>query len=194
MWRTLKEAELHYLQMQRLKQVPTENTVGAIHLQCCSNNKLTVAEFGDVMKTSIMNGLAFRYIYIYIYIYIYMALTVKKTVLVFWTIYIPSRNLMCLHLILPKVTLGKLLTGLTAVLMLHGKNRKWVLPYLMMTQKYSLQHKSVPSLPKSCFVLPTVIHTRHVCHLKQHYQPVPSYTSKSAVIQNILLPTLLRCW
>jgi hypothetical protein len=59
-WRTLKEAEFECLETRNLNQDPLENTFGAIRLHCGSNNNPTVGQFVDALKTSIINGLAFR--------------------------------------------------------------------------------------------------------------------------------------
>lgn len=59
-WRTLKAAGFAYLETRRLNQDPLENTFGAIRLHCGSNNNPTVGQFVDALKTSIINGLAFR--------------------------------------------------------------------------------------------------------------------------------------
>ncbi|XP_033608842.1 uncharacterized protein LOC117282608 isoform X2 [Cryptotermes secundus] len=59
-WRTLKEAGFQYLLTKTLNQDPLENTFGAIRLNCGSNNNPTVGQFVDALKTSIINGLAFR--------------------------------------------------------------------------------------------------------------------------------------
>jgi hypothetical protein len=57
-WRTLKEAEIDYLETQSLNQDPLENTFGTLHFHCGSNNNSTVRKFSDTVKTSIINGLA----------------------------------------------------------------------------------------------------------------------------------------
>ncbi|XP_023725513.1 uncharacterized protein LOC111874333 [Cryptotermes secundus] len=59
-WRMLKEAGFEYLHTRNLNQDPLENTFGAIHLNCGSNNNPTVGQFVDALKTSIINGLAFK--------------------------------------------------------------------------------------------------------------------------------------
>ncbi|PNF32279.1 hypothetical protein B7P43_G16945 [Cryptotermes secundus] len=59
-WRALKEAGFQYLHTRNLNQDPLENTFGAIHLNCGSNSNPTVGQFVDALKTSIINGLAFR--------------------------------------------------------------------------------------------------------------------------------------
>ncbi|XP_033609559.1 uncharacterized protein LOC111870082 isoform X2 [Cryptotermes secundus] len=59
-WRTLKEAGFKYLHTRNLNQDPLEDTFGAIHLNCGSNNNPTVGQSVDALKTSIINGLAFR--------------------------------------------------------------------------------------------------------------------------------------
>jgi hypothetical protein len=45
---------------QKLFDDPLENTFGAIRLNCGCNNNPTVWQFVDALKTSIINGLAFR--------------------------------------------------------------------------------------------------------------------------------------
>ena len=59
-WRMLKEAGFRYLETRNLNQDPLENTFGVIQLHCCSENNPTVGRFVDALKTSIINGLAFR--------------------------------------------------------------------------------------------------------------------------------------
>ncbi|PNF15445.1 hypothetical protein B7P43_G18116, partial [Cryptotermes secundus] len=59
-WRTLKEVGFEYLHTQNLNQDPLENTFGTIRLNCGSNNIPTVGQFVHALKTSIINGLAFR--------------------------------------------------------------------------------------------------------------------------------------
>jgi hypothetical protein len=59
-WRTVKKAGFKCLHTQRLNQDPLENTFGAIHLYCGSNDNPNVGLFADALKTSIVNGLAFR--------------------------------------------------------------------------------------------------------------------------------------
>jgi len=56
----LKEVGFKYLETQNLNQDPIENTFGFIRLHCGSNNSPTVGQFVDTLKTSIINGLAFR--------------------------------------------------------------------------------------------------------------------------------------
>jgi len=60
MWRMLKGAGFKYLETRNLNQDPLENTFGVIRLHCGSNNNPTVGQFVDALKTSIINGLAFR--------------------------------------------------------------------------------------------------------------------------------------
>jgi len=59
-WRMLKEAGFKYLETRSLNQDPLENTFGVIRLHCGLNNNPTVGQFVDALKTSIINGLAFR--------------------------------------------------------------------------------------------------------------------------------------
>jgi len=56
----LKQAGFKYLETRNLSQDPLENTIGVIRLHCSSNNNPTVGQFLDALKTSIINGLAFR--------------------------------------------------------------------------------------------------------------------------------------
>jgi len=56
----LKGAGFKYLETRNLNQDPLENTFGVIRLHCGSNNNPTVGQFVDALKTSIINGLAFR--------------------------------------------------------------------------------------------------------------------------------------
>jgi hypothetical protein len=49
-----------YFGTQRLNQDPLENTFGAIHFHCDSNNNPTVGLFVVAPKTSTINGLLFR--------------------------------------------------------------------------------------------------------------------------------------
>ena len=60
MWRRLKEAGFKCLETRNLNQDPLENTFGVIRLHRGSNNNPTVGQFVDALKTSIINGLAFR--------------------------------------------------------------------------------------------------------------------------------------
>jgi hypothetical protein len=53
-------AQFDYLEIRRLNQDPLANTFGAIRLHCGSNSNPTVGQFVDALKTSIINGLAFR--------------------------------------------------------------------------------------------------------------------------------------
>jgi hypothetical protein len=59
-WRMLKEAGFKYLETWNLNQDPLENTLGVIRLHCGLNNNPNVGQFVDALKTSIINGLAFR--------------------------------------------------------------------------------------------------------------------------------------
>ena len=56
----LKEAGFKYPETRNLNQDPLENTFGVIRLHCGSNNNPIVGQFVDALKTSIINGLAFR--------------------------------------------------------------------------------------------------------------------------------------
>jgi hypothetical protein len=56
----VKEAGFKCLLTRNLNQEPLENTFGAIHSYYCSNNNPTVGHFVDALKTSIINGPAFR--------------------------------------------------------------------------------------------------------------------------------------
>ena len=53
-------AGFDYLETWSLNQDPLENTFGVIHLHCGSNNNPTVGQFVDALKTSIINGLAYK--------------------------------------------------------------------------------------------------------------------------------------
>ena len=59
-WRTLRSAGFAYLETRSLNQDPLENTFGVIRLHCGSNNNPTVGQFVDALKTSIINGLAYK--------------------------------------------------------------------------------------------------------------------------------------
>jgi hypothetical protein len=59
-WRTLTGAEFDCLETRCLNQDSLENTFSVICLHCGSNNNETVAQFIDALKTSIINGLAYR--------------------------------------------------------------------------------------------------------------------------------------
>jgi hypothetical protein len=59
-WRTVKEAGFKYFHTRNLNQDPLKNTFGAIRLNCGSNDNPTVGQFVGALKTSIINGLAFR--------------------------------------------------------------------------------------------------------------------------------------
>jgi len=59
-WRMLKKAGFKYIENQNLNWDPLENTFGVICLHCGSNNNPTVGQFGDALKASIINCLAFR--------------------------------------------------------------------------------------------------------------------------------------
>jgi hypothetical protein len=59
-WRTVREAGFDYLETRSLNQDPPENTFGAIRSYCGSNDNPSVGQFVDALKTSIINGLAFR--------------------------------------------------------------------------------------------------------------------------------------
>jgi hypothetical protein len=59
-WRMMKEAGFKYLETQNLNQDRLENTFGVIHFHCGSKSNPTVGQFVDALKTSIINGLAFR--------------------------------------------------------------------------------------------------------------------------------------
>lgn len=52
--------KFQYLETQNLYQDALENTFGAIHLHCGSNNKPSVGQFVDALKTVITNGLTYR--------------------------------------------------------------------------------------------------------------------------------------
>jgi hypothetical protein len=54
----MKEVGLKYFQTRNLKQDSPENTFGATHWYCCSNNNPTVGQFVDALKSSIINRLA----------------------------------------------------------------------------------------------------------------------------------------
>jgi hypothetical protein len=56
----LKKAGFKYLETRNLNQDPLENTFGVIRLHCGSNYNPTAGQFVDALKTSIVNGLAFR--------------------------------------------------------------------------------------------------------------------------------------
>ena len=58
-WSTLRSAGFDYLETQNLYQDPLENTFGVICLHCGSKNIPSVGQFVDVLKTSIINGLAY---------------------------------------------------------------------------------------------------------------------------------------
>ena len=59
-WRMLKEAGFKYLETRKHNQDPLENSFGVILLHCGSNNSPTLGQIVDALKTSIINGLAFR--------------------------------------------------------------------------------------------------------------------------------------
>jgi hypothetical protein len=46
--------------LKSLNQDPLENTFGVIRLHCGSNNNPTVGQFVHALKTSIINGLAYK--------------------------------------------------------------------------------------------------------------------------------------
>jgi hypothetical protein len=49
--------------MRPLNQDVPENTFATFRLYCGSNDNLTVGQYADVLKTSIINGLAFGGLY-----------------------------------------------------------------------------------------------------------------------------------
>jgi hypothetical protein len=60
-WRRVNEKKnITYLETRNLNQDALENTFGAIHLHCGSNNNPTVGQFVGALKTIIINGLAYR--------------------------------------------------------------------------------------------------------------------------------------
>jgi hypothetical protein len=59
-WKTMKKAGVQCLHTRNLNQDPLENTFRAIRPYCGSNNNPTVGQFVDALKTSIINGIAFR--------------------------------------------------------------------------------------------------------------------------------------
>jgi len=85
----VKEAGLTYLETTNRNQNPLENTFGVIRLHCGSNNNpTTVGQFVYALKTSIINGIAFRD----------LRNTVRMIRVSYWTIYIHSyRKLMYLQ-------------------------------------------------------------------------------------------------
>ena len=61
MWgRVNEEKKFKYIETLNLNQDALENTFDAIRLHCGSNNKLSVWQFVDGLKTVISNGLAYR--------------------------------------------------------------------------------------------------------------------------------------
>jgi hypothetical protein len=62
-FRTVKEVSFKCLHTQNLNQDPHKNIFGVIPFYCGSNSNPTVGEFVDVLKTSIINGLAFGGLY-----------------------------------------------------------------------------------------------------------------------------------
>jgi len=58
MWRTLKSPAFDYLETRSLSQGHLENTFSVIRLYFGSNSNLTVGQFVDALKTSIINELA----------------------------------------------------------------------------------------------------------------------------------------
>jgi len=58
-WKTLRSAGFEYLETRSLNVDPLENPFGVIRLHCGSNNKPTLRQFLDTLKTSIINGLAY---------------------------------------------------------------------------------------------------------------------------------------
>ncbi|XP_023718100.1 uncharacterized protein LOC111870226 isoform X2 [Cryptotermes secundus] len=116
-WKTLKEAGFQHLHTKNLNQDPLENTFGAIHLNCGSNNNPTVGQFVDAMKTSIINGLAFRGL---------GETNCEDDGLLFWIIYSHfSGHLKLLHEILPHVMTRKPLLLCLRGSMLLSKYR-WI--------------------------------------------------------------------
>jgi hypothetical protein len=59
-WRTVKEAGFTCLHIRNVNQDPLENTFGVIRSCCGCNSNPTVGQFVGALKTSIINGLAFR--------------------------------------------------------------------------------------------------------------------------------------
>jgi hypothetical protein len=59
-WRIVKEAGFMCPHTRKLNQDLLENIFGAICLYSGSNNNPSVGQFEDALKTSIINGLAFR--------------------------------------------------------------------------------------------------------------------------------------
>jgi len=63
-WRKVSEEhKFKFLETRNLNQDAFENTFGAIHLHCISNNNTSVGQFEDAMKTVTINGLAYRSLY-----------------------------------------------------------------------------------------------------------------------------------
>jgi hypothetical protein len=59
-WRKVREEhKFRFLETRNLYQDALENTFGAIHLHCGSNNNPSVGHFVDALKTLIINGLAY---------------------------------------------------------------------------------------------------------------------------------------
>jgi hypothetical protein len=56
----VKEAGCKWIHAQTLNQDPVENTFGAMRSYCGFNGNSTVGHSADALKTSIINGLAFR--------------------------------------------------------------------------------------------------------------------------------------
>jgi hypothetical protein len=56
-WWTVKEEGFTYLHTRNLNQDPLVNIFGAIHMYCGCNNKPTIGQFVDSLKTSIINDI-----------------------------------------------------------------------------------------------------------------------------------------
>jgi hypothetical protein len=56
----LKKAGFKYIETRNFNQDPLENTFGVIRMHCGSNSNPTVGQFVEALKSSIINGLAFR--------------------------------------------------------------------------------------------------------------------------------------
>ena len=56
----VENAGFDHLETQSLNQDPLENTFGVIRLHCGSNNNQTLGQFVDALRTSIINGLAYK--------------------------------------------------------------------------------------------------------------------------------------
>ena len=60
LWNILKRIGFKYLRTRSLNQDPLEHLFGSIRANCGSNNNPTVSQFQAALKTSIINGIAFR--------------------------------------------------------------------------------------------------------------------------------------